>query len=464
VSADFGALAQVLERAARPDPAERFTPREFGQALVKAAEQMPRPTPVEIVTAPVRDASGAISAPIPVPGSVSPPRSTRPAPPPVAFSPPRAEPGAPITIRTGPASATADPSVPEGVSVARDDTPTGPLQLGLEGTGPVVLDLDELHALAAGDPTGQTVAPKKARWGLRFAVLGLVLALLGGGGVIAYNTVLNPANPVPTLVGLTEGEARNEVSQFGWQVVILKERSDDVDAGEVIRTDPVSGESLKKRDSLTMYISEGPTFSTLEDVSGKTEQEARTVLEGLGLAVTTSEVNDETVPVGAVVSWEVPDQPTLRAGDQLVKGSTVNIVLSLGPAQRPMPVLVGLTIQQATDALTAAGLTIVVGPAAPHPTVARGLVSVQSVPANTLVDKGTSVTVGTSTGQVPTQIPYIYGKDFATVSRRLTEAGLVVGTVTGNQSRGLTRASIGGARVNYRQRVFKGSVVDLVFP
>ena len=65
---------------------------------------------------------------------------------------------------------------------------------------------------------------------------------------------------------------------------------------------------------------------------------------------------------------------------------------------------------------------------------------------------------------MPTQIPFIYGKDFATVSRRLTEAGLVVGTVTGNQSRGLSRASIGGAQVRYRQRVFKGSVVDLVFP
>lgn len=462
VSADFGALAQVLERAARPDPGERFSPRECGQALVKAAEQMPRPTPVEIVTAPVRDASGAISAPIPVPGSA--PRSTKPAPPPVAFSPPRAEPGAPIMIRTGPSSATVDPSVPEGVSVARDDTPTGPLRLGMEGTGPVVLDLDELQALTANDPTSQTPAPKKSRWGLRFAVLGLVLAVLGGGGVIAYNTVLNPSDPVPALTGLTEGEARNEIAQYGWGVVILKERSDDVETGEVIRTDPVSGESLKRRESITLYISEGPTFSTLEDVSGKTSDEARAALEELGLEVTVTEANDETVPVGTVVSWEVPDQPTLVAGDQLVKGSTVNIVVSIGPAQRPVPTLVGMTTEQATAALAGVGLTIVVGPTQPHPSVARGLVAVQLPIATTMVDKGSAVTVTISGGQVPTQIPFIYGKDFATVSRRLTEAGLVVGTVTGNQSRGLSRASIGGAQVRYRQRVFKGSVVDLVFP
>src|SRR6185436_10236970 len=49
VSADLGPLAAVLERAGRPDPADRSTAAEFGRGLVRAAEKLPRPTPIPIV-------------------------------------------------------------------------------------------------------------------------------------------------------------------------------------------------------------------------------------------------------------------------------------------------------------------------------------------------------------------------------------------------------------------------------
>ncbi|MCY7300031.1 MAG: protein kinase, partial [Ilumatobacteraceae bacterium] len=48
VSADFGQLAAVFERAGRPDPSTRYTAAEFGRALVQSAEQMPRPAPLPI--------------------------------------------------------------------------------------------------------------------------------------------------------------------------------------------------------------------------------------------------------------------------------------------------------------------------------------------------------------------------------------------------------------------------------
>ena len=48
VSADLGPLASVLERAGRPEPAERASASQFGRALVRTAERMPRPTPIPI--------------------------------------------------------------------------------------------------------------------------------------------------------------------------------------------------------------------------------------------------------------------------------------------------------------------------------------------------------------------------------------------------------------------------------
>src|SRR5262245_36259332 len=49
VSADLGALAPVLERAGRPDPAERYDAGELGRALVQAAERLARPAPLPLV-------------------------------------------------------------------------------------------------------------------------------------------------------------------------------------------------------------------------------------------------------------------------------------------------------------------------------------------------------------------------------------------------------------------------------
>ena len=49
VSADLGPLAAVLERAGRPEPADRSTAAELGRGLVRAAEKLPRPTPIPLL-------------------------------------------------------------------------------------------------------------------------------------------------------------------------------------------------------------------------------------------------------------------------------------------------------------------------------------------------------------------------------------------------------------------------------
>jgi len=51
VSADLGSLASVLERAGRPEAEDRYTAAEFGQALVQAAEALPRPEPFLLMEA-----------------------------------------------------------------------------------------------------------------------------------------------------------------------------------------------------------------------------------------------------------------------------------------------------------------------------------------------------------------------------------------------------------------------------
>jgi eukaryotic-like serine/threonine-protein kinase len=454
VNADFGALAQVLEHAGRPTASERFSPREFGQALVQSAENLPRPTPIDVVGTGLFDVEVAESDPSqPI---VRPDISQLP---PVE----NVAPNEPILIRTTPkfgGSEVIDPPAPLIITEGAAGTP---LTIGGDDTGPIAMDADSLRVLAAEDPTSQVVRAKK-RWGRRIAIGVVVIALIAGASVAAYFTVLNPKNPVPALVGLTEAEARNQVSPFGWGVTVVKERSDSVQAGQIIRTDPVLGANLAKRDGITMVVSEGPTLSVLTELTGLTADDAKAKLAELGLEAAPVDTADEAVAIGTVVSWTVPDQPTLKVGDSVVKGTTVAINVSTGPALREVPNLLGMTLEAATAKLTELGLVVVEAPAMGSPDVPAGQISVQVPVAAEKLAKGGTVTVTVSKGQTTTLIPTIYGKDLANVKERLLKYGMVIGKVTGNTNRGLKSALIDGKVVKNYARVIVGKTVDLVFP
>lgn len=453
VSADFGALAQVLERAGRPESNERFSPREMGQALVQAAEKMARPTPIDIVGGGMFDdvESDSTTPKESAPSDVVAPDAT---------SDPNTN--EPILIRTTPKVDA--PTGPTPIAIIDStESLTTPITIGGDDTGPIVLDADTLSALAAEDETTQVVRPKK-RWGRRLIIAAVALVLIAGVGAGAYFTVLNPKNPVPQLVGLTEAEARNQVSQFGWTVEVLKERSDTVAAGQIISTNPVLGVNVAKRSTLTLVVSEGPTLSQLSEINALTFEAASAALTELGLKAEKIDVPDEVIAPGVVVSWSIPDQPTLKAGDSVVKGTTVAVNVSSGPALRDIPNLVGKTLEEATKTLTDMGLVVVEAPTLGHPEIPAGQISIQVPVAGEKLARGGTVTLTVSKGQVTTLIPSIYGKDFATVKARLEKYGMVIGKVTGNKNRGLKSASIDGKVVRNLTRVVVGKTVDLTFP
>ena len=180
---------------------------------------------------------------------------------------------------------------------------------------------------------------------------------------------------VPNLAGLEQGVALNALAG-DFQGVVESEPSDDVALGLVIRTDPAQGSSLEKGSTVTLFISTGPPPRVLPDVVGKTANEATDALQELGLGVTQADpVFDEEVPVGVVVSWSVPESPTLRAGDTVVKGTVVHIVVSAGPEPRTVPDLTGKSLSQASAALRALGLVVATLPDEFSATVPAGSVA-----------------------------------------------------------------------------------------
>ncbi len=414
VSADLGPLAAVLERAGRPMPEDRYSAAEFGRALVQVAEKLPRPTPISLPNAGLfGDSSGAIARP--------------PAPPPVPIDDPRGMPSA-----------------------------------DSDGIGPTEVDLaDTDHPVVLPEPDTADAPSRRGRLSWIVPLL-LVLAAAAGGLTYLVTRDQTRTYVVPHLTGLAEAEALNQVSGFDWNTVVTREASEDVPAGIVIRTQPGEGTSLDENKSFQLIVSTGPAPRPLPDLVGLPLDEATARLEGLDLVLVQADpAYDEVIAAGTVISWMVPDQPGLRAGDTVTPKTTVSVVLSAGPQPRVVPDLTGMAIDQATAALGAQGLLIAQLDPQFSDTIPVGLIAVQDVAANTNVDRGATISVAVSRGPDVVAVVPLANLTLQQVTDTFAGIGLTVGTVNGNPDGVVVAAQYQGVDISIGQLLPRGSVIDI---
>ena len=417
VSADLGALAAVLERAGRNDPAERSSAKEMGRGLVQAASSMPRPTPLNLVS----DVSGSMLRP-----EVAP---------------------TPVQESADPTGEIAVPG--EFTDLRRGNT--GPIPT----SGLTIRDGDASPAVSGEDGD----QPLVARWIL--IAVG-VLALLVGG-FFAYRVLTDDAHEVPVLAGLDEGTATNAVTQFDWVVEVVEEASGEYPLGQVIRTEPPAGGELDSGGTITFVISSGPPPVPLVDVTGADAATAVARITDIGLVANQIQEYSEDVAVGIVTRWVVPAQPNLMAGDDVVGGTAVDVYVSQGPQPRTVPLLVGLSLTDAQAQID--GLQLVLNKADDvySNDIPAGSVATQSPNPGDLLDRGLGVTVALSKGPDVVAVPVTQRLTFDQVKQAVVDSGLVVGNVTGNTRGVLISLFANGQPVAAGQLLPRGTAVDLVY-
>ena len=90
---------------------------------------------------------------------------------------------------------------------------------------------------------------------------------------------------VPALVGLYADEIdKRDYPNFQIQVEEWQS-SDTAPMGQVIRQEPGEGRMAKSGSTISLYVSSGPTTDTMRDLINYTEQNARTILDNLGLGL-----------------------------------------------------------------------------------------------------------------------------------------------------------------------------------
>lgn len=504
VSADFGQLAAVFERAGRPDASTRYTAAEFGRALVQSAEQMPRPAPLPILAnslfAP--DAGGAdqpVEPTGPLLRPITEPVELLIVPADASDEPAADEPAADEPATDGPAAA-ADPmtaaaaaaapmtaaavtvavamstplpppppaAVPHPTPPPPPSPPPPPVaELMATEVIPTVVASPTEKAVAAAseeefDPADEFPEHPPAVGGGRRWFLALLAVLAVGGGVLAWHNTRPETSTVADLTGMRQGAALNQIGPF--EGAIEEEASETVESGVVVRTVPTAGTTLEHGKTITIFVSTGPPPRALPELAGLTVAAATDALTELGLVIIVSDpAFDEVVLPDVIVSWSVPAAPTLIAGATVTKGTTVQVIPSAGPAPRAVPDLTNLTIADATAALQALGLVYAQVADEFSNTVPVGAVIRQDLPLGSEIARGATVTVAVSKGPDLVSVPSLLGLDYNTIVAALEGAGLVVGTVTGDTTQPFQSAASNGSGLVAEQQLLRGTAVDLTF-
>lgn len=228
---------------------------------------------------------------------------------------------------------------------------------------------------------------------LRLAAAAVALALVGWGlGYLVATRILFPAPPppgnlvtVPDLKGqnVIEGEATLIAAGLALGAVDSLLHP-NLDRGLILGQTPLPGQMAVRGSQVRVTRSLGPQTRAVPDVRNVEASRALVVLETVGLLVVVDSTESE-VPRGRVVSTLPP------GGSVVALPSEIRMWVSLGPAQVPMPYLLGMEEAGAIAVLESLGL--VVGTVEEVDLQGRdaGIVVDQQPPADTLVERGSAV-------------------------------------------------------------------------
>ena len=365
---EVGPLRPVLEEATRPDPADRLDARGLVAGLEATARALPAPEPLPVV---VRrrptDETAVLEAPV----------RSRPAPP------------APV-----------------------DDADVTQLSVPLQG------QVDRTGPIETGEDVVLPAAHRRRRkW--PWALLLMLLAVLGAGTAYVIAQAQIPRYPVPSLRGKTVAEARAEVADEEFEIRLAPARFDEeVPDQRILDQDPSPLRELREGDAITVVLSKGPEPRAVPDLTNLDQPAAEQALRDDGFVPKVVAQPDEAQPPGRVLTWS----PT---GSSLPKGIEVTVTVSSGPAPREIPDVTGKTLEEAAALLAEAGLKAQ-GAEVFSAEVEKGRVVSTKPVVGKSVARDSTVVVNVSKGPDLVPVPDVLGKSVAEATAILHSAGLQV--------------------------------------
>ena len=190
---------------------------------------------------------------------------------------------------------------------------------------------------------------KRVRRNRIIALLLLVGLLFGGYKFLGIGKI-----SVPSLVGLTQSEAKSTLAKLGLNTEVTEELfSEDIEKGKVISSKPGGGGRVSPEGTVGLVISKGQERIEIPALKGLTPDIASQKLADLGLTVgDINEIFDMQIASGFVVRTDP------KNGEAVKRKSIVNIEVSKGIEKISLRSFVGKGGDEALSELTNQGFDV----------------------------------------------------------------------------------------------------------
>ncbi|MDQ1615669.1 MAG: eukaryotic-like serine/threonine-protein kinase [Actinomycetota bacterium] len=231
---------------------------------------------------------------------------------------------------------------------------------GAYTTTPGLLNMTRAEAVAKADQAGFSLSFGPARYSENVQPGRVITTdprpeaqIKENGTITAFLSKGPERHDVPAVEGAPLNQAKNAITTVHLSVGHVVRRYDDnVSKGDVIRTDPGPGVSLKRDAAVNIIVSKGVAPVDVPDVTGKPLDQAQQMLNDVGLVPqTVAEHYNREVPANAVISQS-------PSSGQLLKNSTVKLVVSKGPPLVLVPNVRDMKVKDAIKVLTDAGFQV----------------------------------------------------------------------------------------------------------
>ncbi len=261
----------------------------------------------------------------------------------------------------------------------------------------------------------------------------------------------------PEFIGGTLEEAELKAGDYGLVVRANPVEDDKVSPNTVIDQDPGPGESVEVGTTIELSVAVPVPTHPVPDVVNMSQADAIDAIEEAGLAV--GDISNETSD--KIVAGNVIDTDPAVA-TELPLGSSIDLVVSTGPAQVAVPDLVDSPEADVAAALDAVGLVAGDRTEAADESIVAGNVISTDPSAASEVDPGSAVAYVVSTGPAQVAVPDLVDSPEADVAAALDAVGLVAGDRTEAADESIVAGNVISTDPSAASEVDPGSAVAYV--
>ncbi|MNO77817.1 Serine/threonine-protein kinase PrkC [compost metagenome] len=227
--------------------------------------------------------------------------------------------------------------------------------------------------------------------------LGIILALvavliLAGAAITTYFLTTNNKKAedlkMPKVIGLKQDDAEKTLKDMGLEMLVAGEEKSTEPEGTVVKANKNEGDTVKKGETIRVYVSGKETKKKLQDVTGLGEDQAKAFLDNAGVKIKEiiKEYSDN------VENGKVTRQDPV-GNTEITEDTKVTLYVSQGKKPVAVPKLKGLSQQEAVSKLNSVGLNANIATKDTTNKNEDGKVIETSVGEGNAVDAGSTITI-----------------------------------------------------------------------